>query len=400
MGKKYKELLPKELQPYRWGSFIDAFQDLTDDFKDEKVKPFLNRFDIEKSTDEQIKEMFEFFGFDLSSYNGYTTSRLFLKRQLEVLQLRKRFRKTRKGYHYVYYIYNLKGDILPTINMEGFLQSFNDYWDSLERTKGIENFDVGVPNILYYLNGNPVYANEPDTGFDEDITFDIELLQPFDSLSAFRSITKNLVLDYSYRFAENEDNYMTFETSTALYEDMKKQTRNTDVLFFRPNLNLELRDNQNVYNKPVNLWSGLTYERSLYVVPVSGGDVYNFDYPGVDFDDETVGNFDPPIPIPGLLRINRVKFGDGKHSALNPTITDLANPLKTFNLGDFVVLTKNANVLELELKMNNTLEYEMVNFNEVGLFQDNEIIAYFDVPKVNYGTNQRKTIKLKIRIGG
>lgn len=204
MSINYKKLLPTVLRDTKWGSFAEAYQSIITTIKTDKIEPIKDQFDIDKMTATEIHNLAYMFGYVIKSYDGFTSSLHYLRKQIKTIIPRIKNKLIRLGYQYVWYIYNVIGEYLP--------------------------IDIDASNNFLVNDG---YYTEESTSYSA-ITLDNSLAVTLDDIN-FESLdtyygtnykrTRNVLISYRPMYIENENEYFASNTIKAFNYDLNNIKR-------------------------------------------------------------------------------------------------------------------------------------------------------------------------------
>jgi hypothetical protein len=377
MTVNFKNLLPVAMRTTRWGQLAQAYQTIWDDLIDEKINPILNQLDIDNATTDEIKLLFQKFGFNLSSYQGFCSTDEYYKREAITLALRILYKTARNSFLYTLYIYNLLGDIFPLYTDEttGTLFPIDDWWENNEFTTVLDELDAGEENILYYSGGQPVYDDPRSTGFSTT-TLDADDFPTLDMQSNVDAITRYLLLSFKYLFVEDATQFLSQYTIKALVNDISQVKKATETPFFEPNLFINFNDDKSVrttvYNNYEQNLSGVSQE-SIYI---SGS----------------------------LSTMYKIKFGTGRHNIIDNSITDvqiasfevLASQLTNCTHASSEYTSGVSSYTSYRKQF--TYPQKLTEFSELSLMHiSGGCLGYSTFPVVKFPTNMNSNIQLSFQ---
>lgn len=377
MTVNFKNLLPSNMRNYRWGQLAQAYQEIWNNIITEKVNPILDQMNIDNATTDEIKRIFQMFGYSLSSYEGFTSTAEYFRREAITLASRVLYKTTRNAYLYTLFIYNLRGDIYPLYNDETtLLTPITDWWENNEFSTVLDELDAGDDNILYYSGTSPVYDTPQSTGFS-NTTLDADDFLTLDMLSNVNSITRYLLLSFRYLFVEDNEQFLSDYTIKAVVNDIKQIKKATEIVFFEPDLYINLnKDN--------------TKRTTTYI----------------DYDQTISGVSQESIIISGspLATFYNIRFGTGRHTTIDNSITDVQTA--SFEIlasqmiestGDSSKYTSGANSYKSYRKIF-SYPQQLTEFSEIALMHvSGGCLLYSTFPKVNYPTNMNSNIQLSFQ---
>lgn len=368
MSVNFKNLLPSAMRNVRWGQLAQAYQSIWDDLLEQKINPILNQLDLDQATTAEIKLIFQKFGFSLSSYEGFTSTTNYYKREALTLAIRIMYKTARNSYLYTLFIYNLLGDIYPLyLNETDGLLPITDWWENNEFSTVIDELDIGDENILYYSGGIPVYDTPQSSGFS-NTTLDADDLLTLDTLSNVNSITRYLLLSFRYSFIENELEFLSDYTVKALVSDVNQVKKATETVFFEPNL---------------FLFSNV--EESVRVTNY-------FDY------DQTISGSQKSILIDTnyLSGCDIIQFGTGSISEINSYISGVQTLSYSFPFSQFINSTPDG-ATYTSYRKKFTYPQKLTKFSEIALMQSGQCLFYSTFPEVNFPDTMNSNIQLSFQ---
>lgn len=225
MGISYKSLLPKSMQPTRWGQFIDAFQNIIDDVVANLVQPIKTRFQYSLMTNDELKDMALKLGHSITTIDGYTATNTYFLKELLTIVKRNTTKTTRGCYQYIYTIFNLIGETYPmfyTLTLGNYLFSVQeDYWTS------------SAPRVnTYSLDNSP-------TPYTLDSTLSLDSSQATSNVPM-----RHYLLSYYNQFIEDSTQFLSTSSLKAMYNDVKAIKRITEVPYYEPKIKIDLYSGQ------------------------------------------------------------------------------------------------------------------------------------------------------------
>ena len=252
----FKRFLPSNMREERWGEFMEAFQDLSGDLLDEKIKLLVTQYIDEEMTDDDYKNLINLFGWELSSYEGWADDSEYFRRQALTAVSRIIYKTTRKCYKDEFYIWNLWGDVYPLVkNIDNTLEPFEYFWDSDENPNTVDILDPSADNALYFQN----YTFDGLFKFDEGQTFDQkytvyfkpiasdlleawldspEIVRTLDEQSQIDYLSRQLLLQYRFKLAEDTTQFLSANSMRAFNNDVKQLKRKTERVYYEPILEI------------------------------------------------------------------------------------------------------------------------------------------------------------------
>ena len=107
-------------------------------------------------------------------------------------------------------------------------------------------------------------------------------------------MTINIIFNYTHKFAENETEFRSENTLRVLWNDINQVKRSTDRCYFEPYLHFDLNSDNTQTDKVWTDYEGNTLytQKSIFML--------------TEFDSW-----------------DRIRFGNGKHSTIDLSITDV-----------------------------------------------------------------------------
>jgi hypothetical protein len=378
IGIDFTKYLPSPLRKYDiWVQFIQTVQKVYTDFFNAVINPIVDQYDIDLMTIEQHQNFLKFTGHPYSTYEGYTSTLPYFKKQSETIQERIQYKNFRYNYLSIYYVYNLIGDAFP-MYFEDYLIPIYNWNSNNEKDAIIDTLDSGDDNVAffqsYFSDGMQIPtiddSNFPNVdekfavyldpkndnvgdGFLDDDTGKSTILDPSTILD---KLTRNILLNYTYKQVENENDFLREETVRAFYNDTRISKRRTERLYYEPSI--DIFHNSTQYD----------VETTEYENFVSGE---------VGAEQNTIlltsESFEPSAVV-------SIHFGNNKYSTLNSGIVDVQSLVQVSS----GVLIQEDNYVRPFINPLQTQE----NFNEVAFYsQDSGILMYTTLPNVIYNDN-------------
>lgn len=269
MAVQYKKLLPKIMQNTRWGDFVDVYQSIIQDVKSNKIDPILKQNTQYASYNELINLAY-FYGFNLLTLSGYTQTEYYLKKQIETLVKRVKYKTNKKSYYYTSYVYDLISSVYPmTVTSVGTLiGKLTTLYDPASQIKyAVEFLDPEGDNLLYYITAlysgidetnftsldsittldeqTPIYDSPRSYGL-QATTLDSDTFLSLDPATSgagepgkgalITNITRNILYSYYHKFLENSTEWMSSNTLQVLKNDIDQIHKATEVIYYEPHL--------------------------------------------------------------------------------------------------------------------------------------------------------------------
>lgn len=367
MAVNYKKFLPSNIRNTRWGDIALALQDLLlNQFKPQKVDVLRNRFILELATQDELKELIYTFGYHLSQGNGYTATIDYIKKQAKTLAQRVKTKSTVLGYPYLFYIFNLVGDVYPLLQGElGYLTPWLDWLTVPETGESafiLDNdlhLDQGMDSILYYAGPgltNPVYDVPLNDG---------TLPWTLDNLDIVDIITRHFLISYYYRFAENSSEFMSADTARAFFNDVIQMKRAVEVPHFEQRLRL--------------------YASSLNTPTIT---------PYYDESGANIANQESILISSLAVPIVTIQFGRGGYtSPLSTTIPGVQDLIASYPLTDFQIKLQDSTHLYFKNKIQ--INTKWFDYSELALIDNSGNCLYYSkFPTVRFHPQMLSSIYL------
>ena len=259
MNINFRKLLPSILRNTRWAQLIEAFQEVVEDIKSNKIDVLKNQYLVENMSNADIIKMIRELGYNVQNFEGYTNSQEYLLRQLYTVIPRVEYKNVEKGYEFLDFIYNLSSNIYPLYYEEERLKPIYNWKNMVESLDEQYTLDRDGNNALVVYDDylNDWMLDSGAFGVDNQTTLDRDLIYLFqgninDGLSLFyldteefpnldmtyimNMITRHFLYSYKFDFIEEKDVFINSRTSRALHYDLLRQKRRTEVPYFEPYL--------------------------------------------------------------------------------------------------------------------------------------------------------------------
>ena len=376
MSVDFKKLLPTALRKEKWGQLAQAYQSLWDDLVSEKINPILTQFDIENATTTEIKRLFQIFGFNLSSYQGFCNTAEYYRREALTLAIRVLNKTARNSYLYTYFIYNLLGDVLPLYDtITAGLSPISDWWENNEFTSVIDTLDCGYDNILYYAGATPIYDIPKSTGFS-NTTLDADAVTTLDNQSNIEAITRYLLLTFKYLFVEDATQFLSQYTIKGFVNDINQIKKSTEICFFEPELFVNFNNDNSV-------------RETVYT----------------DYDQTVSGCSQQAILISGSATdFYKYRLGTGAHSIIDDSITDvevfsyeiLASEMSSSTDTDSTHYSSGASYISYRKQFD--YPQHLTEFSELAILNiSGQCLAYGEFPIVKFPTTMNSNIQFSFQ---
>lgn len=387
MSFNFKKLLPSGIRDTIYGDIITVTKSIIDDINSEKTDRIKYRNNIDTINDDEIKDLAEKFGFALTTLDGYTSTSEYLKREIETVVKRITNKTTINAYKYIFYIFNLLGNVYLL-----FLEENDELtpwlnWLTYEETEEQILYLDADEDIVYYYTVTSTGTFDSGSTFDSGGTFDSSTLTPYpdppivtgepllyldqdvpddwtlDFGDIAGSLTRHFLLSYDFIFVENETEFMSNETLLALYNDIVQAKRKVEIPHFEAKISLTVNnDNTENITTYTNEQETLTATKNTILI-------------GSDFSTVTY-----------------IKVGTGSIATLDLSITDLATPVQTISLDDMNLVDATATTLAYREKIyqDKTFDYAIT---EIGFFDvSNNCIMYAKFPIIQFNEKMLSSI--------
>lgn len=255
----YKKFLPLTMRNSRWADLITVYQDVIADLKTEQIDALKNKFDINLMSEDEIFEVAAKFGFKLLSFDGYTSTNHYLKKEISTIALRIMNKNTRSGYKYIYYIFNLVGDIYPIqyVNNSTF-NVLDNYWNET--------------SIIH----TQLFTIDPDVADTLDSSTGL-WISTLDQSMIDYVILRHLVLNYTPKYVESASEFLSLNTLKCFANDVTQMKRATEIPYFEHKL-----ESTAYFNKTLYTTTFYNYDKTLSTtmksIFLTGSGLMNFGY--------------------------------------------------------------------------------------------------------------------------
>lgn len=166
----FKKYLASALRTTRWGELIEAYQSVLSELDEDLIEKMLNQYDLDNATITDYQNLLYRFGWNYSTYVGWTSQLEYFKRQALTCVDRIKYKNTRRAYLDELYVFNLTGDVYPLKEeTDETLTPYLDWWTSPEVREDLDQkLDPELPNILYIIP----YGVDRGFALDVGYTFD------------------------------------------------------------------------------------------------------------------------------------------------------------------------------------------------------------------------------------
>lgn len=204
----FRQWLPKAMRETRWADIVEVFQQVAiGEIKATALDTTRARLFFESMTDEDLRNIAYKFGFDLTQGNGYTATSAYLRKEVRTILVRIQNKTTRMAYPYLFYIFNLTGDVYP----------LRRYTTTELRPK------------LDWISSVPI---GPELTLDDGHTLDEDPLWTLDNNSAFGTFTRHFLVQFRSQFVESASAFFSVDTMTALLQDVEQCKKATEFPHF------------------------------------------------------------------------------------------------------------------------------------------------------------------------
>lgn len=389
MNIQFKNFLPSNLRNTRWSEFIEAFQSIATDIRQEKVDRIKTQFDLDLMTSDEKISFARTLGFDLLIYEGYTSSDYYLRKQVSTIVDRILWKTTRTGYRYIHYVYNMKGDCYPLlVNLDDTLEPILNWWGFSENPTIVDSLDSEGNNILYYFPLKwdageyswdvdetwdatfEVYSNPRETGLDTTY-LDTDDYPNIDLDSFINQLSRHLLLTYQFRFVENATEFISAETALAFWHDATLNKKKVEVLYFEPMLVINANEDNTLRTTTYSNYDG------------------------------TISATQQTIQIKDKLdSIEKIRFGNGGHTVVDSSITDVQSFISSTELlldGDCDVIDQQPEYLKFRKELTDHCKW--YNFSEIAFFNSlDECILYTKFPKINFSSKMNSNVCVEVNL--
>jgi hypothetical protein len=348
MAIKYRDLLPSVIKNTRWGQFADAYQYVIDLFTAEKINPIKDQYNIDKMSNDEIKNIAFLFGYNLYSLTGYTSSTYYLKKQIETISKRISYKNTKKGYQTLGYIYDLFINVYPIrlIGLDSIFSVRDTYWEDEAFT--LETFSLDM---------------DPGVTLDSDDWPSLDV-----TTSSLNKTIRHFVIQYSPKYIEDATTFISKETLFSFGKDVDQQRRTTEIPYFEHMLKINTSITGAQTDKT---W--VSYDN------------------GVSFIQESKAY------SPNLLNIIEVQLGDSILPDLSSTPSGVQNLSYTYSVSGALV-----NINSSATRFNYRIDIEekcknLVEFSEIALLNSSGVAFYSHFPTIKNNDSLNSNLAFDIR---
>lgn len=385
----FKKLLPATLKNTRWGNLINVFQTVYDLVKTESTEHIIEKYIYDEMTDEEARDWVYRVGFDLPTYEGYTSTIAYSKKRAKTI-IRELTRKwSPDSYELILYTFNMAGTSYPM----RYLSAADPIFFEIQRTNAghiFEILDITILDqesapILFYVGLNPVPADAVPTGLpvallDSDDEPEAAQFLFLDGNKVF-DYTRHFLVSWKYNFIESATEFATTETLRALYETVYNQNkRATEVPHFQVQLPINTKNDSTATTETLRSEDG-TITSAIKSIFVDGSsDLYN----------------------PNLLSVTKIELGIGAHTdTISTSITGCANTIATLPFtGNFNILARSQTQLTIESYiLSEFYKFPSVPFTELALKDDfGDCVLYAKFPEISFYDQMFSSVYFDIKL--
>jgi hypothetical protein len=356
----FKKFLPAVMRNTRWGDLITVFQDIVNDLKTEQISTLRNKFDINLMTDDELFDTAAKFGFSLLSLDGYTSTSHFLRKEVSNIAARIPAKTTRTGYKYIFYNFNLNGEIFPIQLVANTVWTpIDTYWT-----------DTSIMHVQdFFLDPSPSDTLDSTTGL---------WISTLDQTQLDYTLLRNFVLSYKSKYIETATEFISTNTQKVFYNDVLQMKRATEIPYFEHRLEIAtnasgLITTKTYYDYAQTLSADM---KSIMVKPTSSG----------------------------LMTFNHIQIGNGSRTTLNSSISGVLNLVGTLKtgvsgtLGTLQYIAANqTNQIYVRKKYDNRCTFP--TFSEISLHNASSGCLYYSTfPQVKWDAKQYSGVLFRITL--
>jgi len=367
-------LLPKIFSE-RWKQLMLVVDSILGDLQKELIEPILNQHNIETSTNLELIDSIRYFGYNVISLEGFTSTKEYLIRQYVTLGSRLKTRNLRNSYDSILKIYFQTGTMFPLYydSVQRIYIPFETWWTFLENLKITDNLDAEKDNLLYYI---PTFLDDY-TFFDSGFIFDYdvavysipqktgvpkgyldtpEIIQTLDQFHEVQYISRYIYVQMVCRKLLTDNCFLDFNEMSALLYDLNNLHRPTEVLYFFPKVSL--------YTKNDNTETNISIEK---------------------YDKSSTKEI-KSIRLSGTLEdVQSIRYGTGYATNL-VGISSLINETKIYSILNVYIKEKTPISFNFFPKI--IPNVKAFSFSEIGLYNVyNELIYYACFPSIIFPDN-------------
>lgn len=371
---KLKNLTPKNLKGSRWEDFFQAIDEYFVDFKKYKIAILKDKFSTDSSDKDNLRDLVKQKGYNIIELNGYSSTLEYIQRRNENVPTEILWLLSETCYKYILKSFWYYG------NIYGLYSDPSGYYFPIDVSLTISSVSAEVPLldqemdiIYYYYNDIPV-PNPPIETFLPEIFLDMDD-PPFLDMDFKGNATNHFVIEYGFHKTEEQDIFVTENTSKALYDTVNQVHRLKEIPHFRVLLPLTINTNGSINETNFISYDGLSTS-SIKTI-----------YLGSNFN---------------LARY--IQFGSSYHSIIDTSITECKEVIGNIPINEIITINSQAASgidLEYKIKEYGKLKTEdetiIYSFSEI-MFLDDLFnpICYIRIPKVNWYSKMYTSIHLKI----
>lgn len=331
------KLLPAFIRKTQaWVDVIAVFQQFLDNDARDEIASLRDRFDYDTITDDDAKKIIWGFGHTLSQGDGYTSSHRYIQRQLRTLLKRIEAKGAEPSYQYLFYVYDVIGDVYPTlISPYGYLKPWLTWLVSDE------------------TDATPLQL---DTGLTLDQNYEGDANWYLDYGAIASVLTRHFILSYSPWHVENSTEFMSVDTVNAFFNDVNRNKRKIEVPHYEFRLYADA-----LASGALTTETWQDYEQTFSVNQES----MRIDL-GLDLTDAAY-----------------IQFGDGRHAVVNNSITGVQSLVQQIPLSFFEIKLQDSTHLYFKHFMQTTTRF--FDYQEIAVLDSsNNCLFYSKFPWVRY----------------
>ena len=400
MSVDYKKFLPKQMRDTRWGELLEVVQDIIEnEVKPTKIRPIFDQFDVEKASDQELLNYANYFGYNILSLTGLSSTHNYLKKQISTIVPKIKYKTTYNCFPYVGVPYGLSAKAHNTIYdySNNSILTLENIEDAKEYVLDpVTTFDWGSPNIIYYID--KYYSDYTELTFDEneydvvefdtqepvyygdnpnpnpDLTFDDLLIPTWDMTLSLNMISRVFVFSYKFNFVENENEFLSIYSLKSLDNDIQQCKRATDFVYYEPILEVETNSGSIVETKCWKDFTGLGCVNQYSIYMGSGN----------------------------LQDVRYINLGNGTYDEINSGITDVQSFTKQFDYSGCIWSIEEDNHIMGRPYITASgiiSEYHFDDITEMSCLDENSgCILYSTFPTISWGQDLKSNIKFDIQL--
>lgn len=330
------KLLPSNIRSVRqYQDIIKTYQSyLYNDVFNEMLR-FKTRFNPTTISDEDIMLSLYDFGHNLSQGDGYTSTSRYLRREFETLIKRIRNKGTEPSYQYLFYVFDLIGEVFPLLlQTDGSMMAWTTWLTSDDLDGAPFQLDAG--HTLDEPTGGLNYWN-------------------LDAGAIANNTTRHFLISFIPRYIENATQFISVDTMSAFFNDVSQNKRKVEI----PH-----------------------YEYRLYADASSTGIMNPFvwaDYTGtLSFTQQSVKTVASASDFSGATYI---RFGNSARSTVDSSITDVQSFVQEIALTSMDVKLQDSNHLYFKNKIFPTTK--LFDYSEIAVMDSSHnCIFYSKFPEI------------------